>query len=719
MDWLKTLDSGLFRWVNLGLSNSAFDWFMPHLSSHPLFFPLILVLALALLWKGGVRGRVFVAAMVVIIALGDGSIISTLKEAIGRPRPFVDIPEAHLLVGRGRSQSMPSGHASSWFAATLIAWVYYRRSWYAMLPMACLIAFSRVYLGVHYPSDVLAGAILGAGYAAALLCAAELAWRWAGPRWFAIWHRQLPSILHPERRLVAPDGAAGPTSVEDWSWVRLGYVVLVAVLLARLAYLASGTIELSEDEAYQWLWSKHLALSYYSKPPMIAYLQFLGTALWGDNEFGVRFFSPVLSAVLGWLMLRFMAREISPCAGFCMVAVTTATPLLGVGSILMTIDPPLVFFWTAAVMAGWKALQPGAGLRAWLWVGLWAGLGFLSKYSALFLVLCWAMFFLAWPAARIHLRRPGPYLALAIVVLSMVPVVVWNAAHGWITVAHVASNARLGKPWTPQVRWFFEFLGAEAALLNPVFFVAAFCAMVGAWRHPQRLGLEIYLFCMGVPLFLGYWSYTLHSQVLPNWIAPAVIPMLALMVTHGHRRWIEGLAALKQWLALGLCVGCAVVVVLHNTDLIGKVTGRYLPTPVDPLRRVRGWSATAQAVGQARQRLLAEGKDVFIIGSHYGITGQLSFYLPEARTGLPAKPLVYYQTSATPKNQFFFWPEYRYRDTRKGQNAIFVCDTWKLQVPPPVLLEEFGSVRDLGLQEIRVKGRVLRQVQLFECRTLH
>ena len=70
--------------------------------------------------------------------------------------------------------SMPSSHAANWFAATMIAFLFYRRSLWFMLPMALAVSFSRVYNGVHYPSDVLAGAILGAGYAAAL---ASLHWK--------------------------------------------------------------------------------------------------------------------------------------------------------------------------------------------------------------------------------------------------------------------------------------------------------------------------------------------------------------------------------------------------------------------------------------------------------------------------------------------------------------------------------------------------------------
>ena len=92
------------------------------------------------------------------------------------------------------------------------------------------------------------------------------------------------------------------------------------MLIASWIYLASGTIQLSQDEAYQWVWSKHLALSYYSKPPGIALIQFAGTSLFGDNEFGVRFFSPLFAAILSVMVLRFLAREISARAGFLVVA---------------------------------------------------------------------------------------------------------------------------------------------------------------------------------------------------------------------------------------------------------------------------------------------------------------------------------------------------------------------------------------------------------------
>ena len=82
----------------------------------------------------------------------------------------------------------------------------------------------------------------------------------------------------------------------------------------------------------------------------------------------------------------------------------------------------------------------------------------------------------------------------------------------------------------------------------------------------------------------------------------------------------------------------------HDTDLITQLTGLRLPVNQDPLHRVRGWRDVALAAGEARQELLAEGKPVFIIGDHYSMVGEITFYLPEARAAVTTDPLVFYRT---------------------------------------------------------------------------
>jgi membrane-associated phospholipid phosphatase len=743
MQWLETLDVALFRWINRDLSNPVFDAIMPFLSGNAFFFPAVAVLAGYLVWKGRARAVAFLLLLALAIALADGAISNTLKHAIGRERPFLALPDVNCLLGKSGSGSMPSSHAANWFAATMVALLFYRRSVWITLPLALLVSFSRVYNGVHYPSDVLAGAFLGAGAGTATVLGVNACWHWVGRKWFPLWWERAPSVLLPERprgsgeddledpdpgpplvmpkvRGLAPAGFQAPHVSLDQHWLRLGYVLIGLLLVGRLAYIASDTIQLSEDEAYQWVWSKNLALSYYSKPPMIAYTQFLGTSLWGDREFGVRFFSPIIAAIMSLLVLRFFGREVNARAGFFLLLITCATPLLSVGSTLMTVDPLSVLFWTAAMLAGWTAVQPQATTRAWLWVGLWMGLGFLSKYTALLQFLCWAVFFALWRPARQQLRRPGPYLAVLVTALCSVPVLIWNAQHQWITVEHVGQNAGVHKTWHPTLKFLGEFLGAEFGLLNPVFFVASVWAAIAFWRRGRHNPRLVYFFSMGAPLFLVYFLYSFRSRIFPNWIAPSVLPLFCLMVAYWDTQLRLGMERVKHWLATGLLVGFAMVLVLHETNWVQKVTGNYLPVALDPLHRVREWDTTARVVNQARETLQSEGKPVFIIGDHYGITGQLSFYVPEARTRVKHDPLVYFRTSTHPLNQFYFLPGYTHR---KGENAIAVVELNRKRPdpgpPPEVLVREFESVTDLGVTNVLYHGQfLLRPLQLFACRGL-
>ena len=747
MHWLLSLDTALFHFINVTLANPFFDRLMPLLSGKGV--PWLVAAIVGVIWiliRGSTRLRLCTLFAVLVVSVGDPLIIGTIKHSVQRPRPFVTQPDARLfgktgagyvppmangeLPANANRASMPSAHSANWFALAMTLLVFYRRSAWFMFPMAAAVAFSRVYNGVHYPGDVLVGGILGAGYAVALLVAAQALWNALGKRVFPRWHQRLPNLLNP-----APAPASDQPAETNSHWLRLGVLLIIVALVARWIYLASGLIGLSEDEAYQWLWSKHLALSYFSKPPGIAYIQWAGTALFGDTNLGVRFFSPVFAAILSWLILKFLSREIGGRNAVLLLLITFATPLLVVGSILMTIDPPLVLCWMWAAIAGWRAVQADGRTRDWIIVGIASGLAFLSKYSGLFLPICWALYFVLQPSARLHLRKPGPWLALGLLLLSMVPVVIWNSQHGWITVHHVADDAALiqGDHWHPTLSYFFEFLGSEAGLLNPIFFIGFVWASFAFWKRRKEKPVLLFLFCMGGPVFFGYWLYSLHSRVLPNWIAPAIPPLFCLMAIY----WTERRVNLKPWLATGLTLGLIMSAFMYDSDLLGKVIAQ-LPGDKDPTHRVRGWRETALLVEAERAKF---DTNAFIIADHYGTTGLYSFYSPPARAAAKTdEPLVYCIDSARPGNQFYFWDDYQYRAHRQGQNAIFVIRLdpyplesgwfWKwlrhepiqyARIPPPRpvwtrIANEFESTTNLGTFDVRIKdGRIFQRVEIFGC----
>ncbi len=762
MHWLQTIDTTVFRFINGSLSNPFFDWLMPLMSGGDgvmrWFVPLAVAVVVGTLGFGNARARLCALMVALVIVLGDPLVVNTIKHLVHRPRPFVTLPDARVFgivgngyvppeemtVNTGSRNSLPSAHAANWFAATMVMFLFYRRSLWFMLPLALTVSFSRVYNGVHYPSDVLAGMILGAGYAAACVVATQTIWNWAGKKWFPIWHARLPSLLNPvkspkpEVQSLEPDAVKSEIGnrKSEIQWLRLGYVLIFIMLIASWGYLASGTIQLSQDEAYQWVWSKHLALSYYSKPPGIALIQFAGTSLFGDNEFGVRFFSPLFASILSVLVLRFLAREVSARLAFWLLLIVIATPLLGIGTILMTIDPPLVLCWTWAMIAGWRAVQPDGQTRHWLVVGLAMGLGFLCKYSVLYQFVCWTAFFALWPPARVHLRKPGPWLALLVFLVCTTPVIFWNWRHGWITVHHVATDAGLHSQWHPTLRYFWDFVFQELGLLNPIFLIGALGAMIGFWKFRRERPLWLYFFCMGAPVFLGHWLFSFHSRVLPNWIAVAVVPMFCLMVAY----WNERRRLARPFFIIGLVAGLFAFAILHQGKLVEKVTGQMLPGSVDPARRVQGWKQEAAFVEAEREKMQPAGQSAFIICSHYGITGLYSFYIPGAKAAIHSdEPLVYSMDSDTPHNQFYFWREYNYREHRQGQNAVFVSEVdpyplengwfWKWlerqpisygEIPPPSpapekLLQQFASVTDLGEHDIELDGREFHRVHLWAC----
>jgi len=162
------MDTALFYFINHRLSNPLFDMFMPFFTDRWYLFGLP---CLAYFFYKDWR-RALLSVVLVFVAIGIADFAGNqIKHLTGRIRPCRELTDVNLLKGCGQAYSMPSNHAANAFAAmSTLFFIWRGRIALALWFIAALVAFSRVYLGVHYPADILAGAVLGTvvGYSVAL-----------------------------------------------------------------------------------------------------------------------------------------------------------------------------------------------------------------------------------------------------------------------------------------------------------------------------------------------------------------------------------------------------------------------------------------------------------------------------------------------------------------------------------------------------------------------
>lgn len=159
--WLESLDTGLFALINRGGQNSFFDWFMPFMTDLKNFTYVLILVGVLVLWRERKAGLVFLVFIGLTLAITDPFSSRVLKEWIGRIRPCQVLPGVRLLTECNTSYSFPSSHAVNIFAAAYFLSQPFSKLTPLIFGIAALVAYSRVYIGVHYPLDVIGGAAIG------------------------------------------------------------------------------------------------------------------------------------------------------------------------------------------------------------------------------------------------------------------------------------------------------------------------------------------------------------------------------------------------------------------------------------------------------------------------------------------------------------------------------------------------------------------------------
>jgi len=161
INFLIQLDHTLFQFINGALSNPLFDLIMPFITNpNNWIIPLLGYIIFALGFDKK-RGRIAFVILIITLSVVDSVAAQIIKPWIGRIRPSHALEGINLLVGRGGKFSFVSNHAANVFALSVILGYFYAKAKPYLFTLATLIALSRVFVGVHYPADILFGGLFG------------------------------------------------------------------------------------------------------------------------------------------------------------------------------------------------------------------------------------------------------------------------------------------------------------------------------------------------------------------------------------------------------------------------------------------------------------------------------------------------------------------------------------------------------------------------------
>ena len=166
LEFLKHIDEGLFLFFN-GMHNSAFDFIMHWITWQQTWYPFYLLLIIWMIWRYKQKAIIPILMIILAITVSDQFTSSFMKPYFERPRPCYDPSIGHLVHvvdGCGGPFGFASSHAANAFALVTLLYLFFKpKTGYASIifAWACLVSYSRIYVGVHYPGDVAVGALVG------------------------------------------------------------------------------------------------------------------------------------------------------------------------------------------------------------------------------------------------------------------------------------------------------------------------------------------------------------------------------------------------------------------------------------------------------------------------------------------------------------------------------------------------------------------------------
>ena len=462
----------------------------------------------------------------------------------------------------------------------------------------------------------------------------------------------------------------------------------IVLLIFRISYLCLCPLELVPDEAYYWDWSRFPDLSYSSKPQMVAWIIALATLFEPSTEIAIRVPAALLGTVGQWMVYELARRLYGHRAAVWAFTIIATSPGMMALCLLMTIDAPFLLLWTVSIYCLWRMFEFDRTDSRWLLPAIAAtGAGLLTKQTTLGVFPLTILFLSLNSIDRCRLKSLPFWIWISGSSLFLIPVVVWNWRHDWITFKHTLNHFNPGSASLVQhLLMFLEFGMTQFGLLSPI--IAGFVALTATVLTIRIRSLpkrERFLICFGgLPAF-AVALLSAFQRVQPNWAVALHLASVILVSAWycGHFSLSRKLDSTRQWIPHGVALGAILSMAIALVPFL--IPGSSMAgSNLDPTVRLRGWREMCQQASTRIESLKSERELIIIAATARGPVSELAFYLP-------GQPRVYrWNMGGVVDSQHDIWGGPL---DAIGRDALIVMDDEP--VIPRQLADAFTSVEEL------------------------
>ena len=311
-------------------------------------------------------------------------------------------------------------------------------------------------------------------------------------------------------------------------------IPLVLILFAqKILSLYFTNFDLFGDEAQYWLWSQDLDYGYFSKPPLLAWVVALYSFAFGDSFFSLKIIPSFAYIFTAWAIYNLCKNiGLKKESSYECVLLFLLIPAVSFSSFILSTDILLLLFWTLALNE-LVLIRKFKNLRNFLMFGIFIGLAFLSKYAAIYFIICLIIYVLVDQDFRKFFFKNylGFLLSFFCIFIILLPNLIWNLNNGWVTLQHTSDNANFRNIEINFLRGF-EFLSIQILMLGPLLFIGAiFNYKKVVLDEKQKL-----LLIFSLPIFFIVLVEAIIVRANANWAAPGFISLfifLYLLMNNG------------------------------------------------------------------------------------------------------------------------------------------------------------------------------------------